>query len=186
MKVNWRSFEQSLVEVVTEAIVATARANPAERFYAGVFWLLYADGVRIGAPVFALNAESTEPRSRWIPSDWRWQWTPLEELLHRVNPLYDSLARLEVDDETFDALNEQHVDMLARVSRRATELVKSNQIGVASSVFSPNFFVGILDETHGADENLAFLKRSVDARLLAASGVLEAEIVAADPPGSRG
>jgi hypothetical protein len=181
MNLNWQALEQAWLAAVTEAIVATASAHPTERLYAGAFWLLYSDGVKIAAPVFALNSENTDPADRWCPSEWRWSWSPLDEILARVDLLYEPLESLDVDESTFDVLVEEHIEMLARVSRRVTELVRSQHVVAKSSAFSPKFFVGIVDQTQSARDAFDYLKRSVDEDLIAASGILEAPIIQADP-----
>jgi hypothetical protein len=62
--------------------------------------------------------------------------------------------------------------MLARVSRRATTLVRSGQVAARSPAFTPGFFVGIVDVAQG-DDAIDYLKRSVDEEAIAGSGILE-------------
>ena len=78
---------------------------------------------------------------------------------------------LDVDESTYDVLWEEHIDLLARVSRRVTRLVRSKQVAVDSSAFSPQFFVGIIDFAQG-DDAIEYLKRSVDGEVIAESGIL--------------
>jgi hypothetical protein len=155
---------------VTDAIVATAAANPSEQFYAGAFWLLFGDYSSLHAPVFGLNCENSDPHIRWHPPDWR--WTLIDPTHERVLPLYQPLEVLEVDEPTFELLWEQHIDMLARVSRRVTQVVRWNQLAAPSSAFTPGFFVGIIDFSHGG-QAVDYLERSVDEETIAACGILD-------------
>lgn len=165
MFVEWAEFERTWFDSGTEAIRSTAASNPSERFYAGAFWLLYGDQSSLLIPAFGLNSEDSDPSIRWHPPDWR--WSTLDGALERVRPLYEPLRAFEVDEATYELLWAQHVDMLARVSRRLTALVRSQH----SSAFSRGFFVGIIDFSHG-DAGIDYLKRSVDAETIASSGIL--------------
>ncbi len=163
-------IERLRYEAVADAIVATAASNPTERFYAGAFWLLHGDYSSLHAPVFGLNSESSDPAIRWHPPDWR--WSIVDEAHERVQPLYRPLRALQVDEPTYQALWDQHIEVLARTSRRVTRAVRSNQLAVDSSAFTPGFFVGIVDFAQG-DDAVDYLRRSVDEETIAASGILD-------------
>ena len=166
---DWQRFEAAWFDAVIDAISATANANTRERFYAGAFWLLYGDGSKIAAPAFGMSSEAVDPGVRWHPPDWRW------DIIHtaheRVALLYEPLLSLTVSDERFEQLWEQHIDMLARVCRRATAAVRTTAVVAPASAFTPGFFVGIIDFAQG-DAALDYLRRSVDSDTLAVCGVL--------------
>ncbi len=170
--VDWEQFERLWFEVVTGAIVATAVSNPTERFYAGAFWMLHGDGSSLHPPVFGLNSESSDPDIRWHPPDWR--WSIIDQAHEHLQPSYRPLLALQVDEATYETLWDQHVEVLARTSRRVTRLVRSNQLIVDSFAFTPGFFVGIIDFAQGI-EAVDYLRRSVDEQTIAASGILDHE-----------
>jgi hypothetical protein len=168
--VDWGKLECAWLQSVTDAVVSTARSNPTERFYAGAFWLLYGDYSSILAPAFGMNSENSDREVRWHPPDWR--WSIIDSAHERVRPLYEPLKALQVDVVTFDSLWNEHIDVLARVSRRITDAVRSRTINVDPAAFSDDFFVGIIDFSQG-DEAIDYLKRSVDESTIASSGILE-------------
>ena len=173
MIVDWEKIEGAWFQSAADAIVATATSNPTERFYAGAFSALYGDYSSILVPGFGLNSENSARDVRWHPPDWR--WSIIDEAHERVRPLYQPLLALDVDDSTFDALWERHIDVLATVSHRLTKLVRSHEIAVDPSAFSPEFFVGIIDFSQG-DEAIDYLRRSVDEATITSSGILEEEL----------
>ncbi len=172
MIVDWESIESAWLKSATDAIVGTAASSPTECFYAGAFSTLYGDYSAILIPGFGLNSENWARDARWHPPDWR--WSIIDEAHERLRPLYQPLLALEVDHPTYEALWEQHIDLLARVSHRLTELVRSQAVAVAPGSFSPGFFVGIIDFAQGEDA-IDYLKRSVDEATIASSGILDPE-----------
>ena len=97
----------------------------------------------------------------------------IDEAHGRVRPSTSHRA-LAVDDPTYEALWEQHIDVLARVSHRLTKLVRSQAIAVDPAAFSMGFFVGIIDFRHG-DDAIDYLKRSFDEATIASSSILAEE-----------
>lgn len=172
MVLDWDAIERAWREAVLDAIRATAASNPTERIYAGAFWLLHGDYTSLLVPAFGLNAESSDPQFRWHPPDWR--WSVIDEAIHRVAPLYEPLQALEVDGQTFESLCEQHINVLARVSRQVTALVRSGHVAPGAAAFSPSFFVGIIDFAQG-EAAVDYLKRSVDEETIEAAGILSEE-----------
>lgn len=170
MIVDWDEIEQEWSDAATEAIVSTTTSNPAERFYAGAFWMLYGDRSSLHVPVFGLNSESSPADIRWHPPDWR--WSIIDAAHERVRPLYEPLLTLRVDEATFDALWDRHVDMLAGVSRRLTHAVRSGTLNVDPASFSDHFFVGIIDFSQG-DEAIDYLRRSADEKTILTCGILD-------------
>jgi hypothetical protein len=61
MFLDWAHLEQVWFEAAVDAIVTTAASNPAERLYAGAFWLLYGDYSSLQSPAFGLNSEQSDP-----------------------------------------------------------------------------------------------------------------------------
>ena len=169
MTIDWNEFEHRWVEAVIEAISATVAVHPTERLYAGAFWLLYGDYSSLHVPAFGLNSESSDPEVRWHPPDWR--WSSIDEVTERMRPLYVPLLTLHVGESAFESLWEQHIDMLSRVSRRVTESMRAGRAVPGAAVASPGFFIGIIDFGQG-DDAVDYLRRSVDAETIAASGIL--------------
>jgi hypothetical protein len=170
MFVDWADVEQTWFEAAVDAIVTTSASNPAERLYAGAFWLLYGDYTSLLAPAFGLNSESSVPEVRWHPPDWR--WATIDRAHQRLQPLYQPLQHLQVEKQHYETLWQQHIDALARAPRRVTELARSNQLQVGNMELSPRFFVGIIDFSHG-DAAWDYLRRSVDEETISSSGLLE-------------
>jgi hypothetical protein len=96
----------------------------------------------------------------------------IDEAHERVRSLYQPLLELDIDESTYDALWSRHIDVLASVSRRLTKLVRSHEIAVDPSAFSSEFFVGIIDFSHG-DEAIDYVRRSVENATIVSSGILE-------------
>jgi hypothetical protein len=170
--VDWKEIEGGWFQSAADAIVATVASNPTERFYAGAFSPLYGDYSSILVPGFGLNSESWSRDVRWHPPDWH--WSIIDEAHERVRPLYQALLALDVDGSTYEVLWERHIDLLAKVSHRLTELVRSREIAADPAAFSTGFFVGIIDFSQG-DDAIGYLKRSVDAATITSSGILEEE-----------
>jgi hypothetical protein len=167
--IDWNEFECRWVEAVIKAIAITVAVHPTERLYAGAFWLLYGDCSSLHVPAFGLSCESSDPEVRWHPPDWR--WSLIDEIAERMRPLYVPLLTLHVGESAFESLWEQHIDMLSRVSRRVTESVRAGRVVSDTAVVFPGFFVGIIDFGQG-DDAVDYLRRSVDAETIAASGIL--------------
>jgi hypothetical protein len=170
MIAHWEQIEHAWSEAVCDSLSAIANAHPKERFYAGAFWLLYGDYTSLQCPVFGLNSEQTDPDIRWHPPDWR--WSIVDQAHERVRPLYEGLLSLGGDERSFEILWEEHIDMLARVSRRVTELARSRKIPGLTSELSEGFFVGIIDFSQG-EAAFDYLKRSVDEITLRETGLLD-------------
>jgi hypothetical protein len=168
--VDWLNLERAWIGSITDAIIATAEANPEKPLYAGAFWLLYGDHSSLLIPAFGLNSESSDPESRWHPPDWR--WSVVDSALEPLHALDQPFRSLDLDEAMFRVLWDQHIGMLAAVSHSITNLVGSSQLALNRGSLSPSFFVGILDFSHG-DAGIDFLRRSVDARTIAACGILE-------------
>jgi hypothetical protein len=168
--VDWDRLEHVWLQSVIDAISVTATENSAERFYAGAFWLLYGDHRTIQPPAFGMNSVNSEPDIRWHPPDWR--WSVIDTASERVAPLYRPLLELDVDDRTYEELWDEHINVLARVSRTVTDLVRSNQVEPGHIAFTSDFFVGVIDFAQG-DAAVEYLKRSVDEQTLAHTRILE-------------
>ena len=169
MLVDWAEIEQCLFETVVDAITFTVAANAGERFYGGAFWLLYGDYTKISAPVFGLNAESSNQEYRWHPPNWR--WSPIDTVSEHLKPLYAPLGSLQIEERAFEALWEEHIDVLARVSRLVTHVVRAQRLAAPGAAFTPEFFVGIVDFGQG-DVAIDYLRRSVAEEIIAASRIL--------------
>ncbi len=168
--VDWKKLEEAWCEAIMEAFDAIASAHPSEQIYVGAFWLLYGDYSSILPPAFGLNSEGGDPEVRWHPPDFR--WSPIDEVHHRVQSLYAPLASLSVSEEVFDGLWEEHVGMLASVSRRVTALVRDGSMKIPQMNVTPDFFVGIIDFDRD-EEAFDDLRRSVDGPTLERCGILE-------------
>lgn len=165
MEIDWGPLENAWVDAIGAELEALLADHPSETFYAGAFWCLYGDYSKLLPPAFSASSEAASQGVRWDPPDWRWQ---IRHPARELTPLYAPLDPLDVDDPTFERLWEEHIDMLARASRRLTARLRA----AAPSRLSPHFFVGIIDFGQG-EEAFDYLRRSVDAPTLAASGLLE-------------
>lgn len=169
-----QQIESRWFDSAATAIVSHASRFPAERFYAGAFWLCYVDYTLFGTPCFALNTESylardggdAEDSTRWSPPNWRFD--VLDEPVEAMSPSYDKLSRslADQDDTRWEAAIEEHFQALARVCRRLTHHARS-RTGPFSEVDLPaDFVVGIFEEREGDPTFSRLVRASIEPEIL--------------------
>lgn len=170
---DWSPVEQEWKRLIVAAIRDLVSAFPDERFYVGAFWLLYGDYSSLLPPAFGFNSEahailqsdsSGDADVRWHPPDWR--WSVIDSVSAVITPLYAPLRSLDLSDEAYESLWEEHLQMLSRVCRDLTESAASGTAAFEGLHLPDGFFLGIIDGAQG-DDYERLLRLSIDDTHLA-------------------
>jgi hypothetical protein len=157
------------------AIVSQVREFPDEEFYAAAFWLCYVDYTMFGPPAIAMNTESPLAAHRGDkPADWyrwwppEWQFDVLMKPVEAMTPLYRPLpdSPPEGGESIWNPAIEEHLQALARLSRRLTQAARGHSAPFDGIPLPPGLVTGIFDTREGEEEYSTLVKASTEPEII--------------------